>query len=215
MTRSEIIDIFRQECPEVTDRVVTDTVLGTWCEVGDKEVCARARLIVDQDGTTITTSENAEYYDITAYVSNFYAIDEYPGGGVTYDGVRLEKTTIAELDAEDENWRDNVAGTPEKYYMRGKYIYFDCPIDSDTHDVKVYAVLISNDFDDDNKKPFNEITMYEPFHYAMVLYLIMRAKFKVGKPEEREAARAEYEGYINWIKKETGGMKYASISLHP
>lgn len=215
MTRLEIIDRFREECPEITDRVVTDTVLGSWCEVGDQEICTRTRLIVDQDGTTITTVENQQYFDLTDKISKFYSIDEFPGGGVTYNGIRLTKTTIAELDAEDENWRDNAAGTPDKYYVRGKYLYLDRKIDSDADDIKVYSVLISDPFDNDSKTPFNQITMYEPFHYAVVLYLIMRAKAKVGKPEERNAARTEYEGYLSLMKREIGGLKFGPITMRP
>ena len=215
MTRREIIDMFREECPEVTERVITDAVLGSWCEVGDKEICARARLIVDQDGTIITTSLNSQYFDLPANIPKCYSIDEFPGGGVLYNNIRLEKTTISELDSEDESWRSNAAGTPEKYYVRGKYIYLDRPIDSNAEYLKVYSVLISDDFNDDNKTPFNQIAMYEPYHYAIVLYLIMRAKTKVGKPEERDTARKEYEEFIAWVKKEVGGMKYGSISLHP
>lgn len=215
MTREDIINRFRQENPEITDRVITDAVLNSWCIIGNQEICARARLIVDQDGTTIETNEDEQYWDLTNEIDKFYSIDEYPGGGVTYNDKRLTKTTMAKLDSESPNWRSRSSGTPKEYYIRGKYLYLDRPIDSNEYDIKIYSCLIADDFDDDAKTPYNQITMYEPYHPGLIFYLQWRAKAKIGKPEERNTAKQEFIDYANWIKREVGGMKYGQIYFQP
>ena len=215
MIRSEIISRFRQENAEISDRVITDSVLNSWLIVGDKEICARARLIVDDDGTTIETTEDDTHYDLTSKISKFYSIDTYPGGGVTYNDKRIHKTTIAKLDAESSNWRARSSGTPKEYYVRGKWLYLDRPVDSNEYDLKVYSVLIADDFDDDSKTPYNQITMYEPFHPGLIFYLAWRAKAKVGKPQDSAIAEQEYLNYVEWIKREVGGKKYDTISFQP
>ena len=215
MNREEIIARFREENPEITNRVITDAVLNSWCVVGDKDICAKARLIVDQNGTTIPTTEDDQYWDLTNEITKFYSIDEYPGGGVTYNDKRIDKTTMAKLDSESSNWRNRSAGTPREYYIRGKYLYLDKPVGSDEYDIKIYSVLISDDFDDDDKIPYNEITMYEPYHPGLVFYLQWRAKSKIGKPQERDNAKKDYDSYIKWIVREVGGMKYGPIYLRP
>lgn len=215
MTRLEILTRFREENPEITDRVLTDIVLNSWQLIGNQEICARARLIVDQDGTTIETAENDQSFDLTNEIDKFYSIDDYPGGGVTYNDKRLDKTTIAKLDSEALSWRSRASGTPREYYVRGKWLYLDRPVGSDEEDIKIYSVLIADDFDDDNKTPYNQITMYEPYHPGMIFYLTWRAKTKVGKPEDAARAKQEYLDYIQWVRREVGGMKYGPIFLQP
>jgi len=215
MTRSEILDRFRTENPEITDRVITDSQLHSFALIGDKEICAITRCIVDQDGTTISTTEDDQYYDLTAYITNFYDIDEYPGGGVTYDDKRIEKTTIAALDEDYPTWRNRSSGTPRKYYRRGQWMYLDRPIDSDAEDIKVYSVLISDDFDQDSITPYNQLTYLEPFHYGIVKYLQFKSKEKIGKRDDALKARQEYMEYTQWMKKMITGGKISAIRFEP
>jgi hypothetical protein len=205
MIRSEIIDQFRQQCPEIPSNVVTDVVLNGWCLTGDKEFCAETRCIVDQNGTAFNTAVNDIYYDLSSKITKFYDIDDFPGSGVLYNGKALTKTTMAELDVEDKNWRARDAGTPLKWYRRGKYLYLDRKIDTaGTNYMRVYAVLISDDWNA-NVMPFNQLAHLEPYHSSMVLYLIKKAKAKVGKREDAMAAQAEYLAYVAWAKKQIGG----------
>lgn len=210
MTRTELVAKFREENPEITIRVLTNTVLYSWLEEGDKEISMKTRCIVDQDGTTITTALNDQYYDLTAEISEFNDVDEYPGGGVTYNGKRIEEKTMAQLDQENPNWRSRSAGTPKAYYRRGKYLYLDRPIDANAYDIKVYAVLISNAYNTD-VMPFNQLQYLEPFHYSLIYYLQKRAKMKVGKTGQEIKALQEYDNYIKWMKRELGGGKYTAI----
>lgn len=213
MNRAEVISMFRTENPEITTRVISNALLGDWCKVGDKEICAITRCIVGKH--TITTSENDSYWDLTNEITNFYSIDEYPGGGVAYNGKRLKETSIAQLDRDTPSWRSNDAGTPKKYYRRGKYLYLDRPIDSEADDIDIYSVLISDDFDSDEKLPFNQLTYLEPFHTAMIFYLQKRAKMKIGKTGEEGKALREYNDYVMWMKKEIKGEVYSAIYLEP
>jgi len=214
MIRSEIIAMFRTENPEITSRVVTDAVLRDWLLVGDKDFCAKTRCIVDKDGTTITTTEDDTNYDLTIEVTSFYDIDEYPGGGVTYNDKRLKVTTIAKLDQDSRTWRSRASGTPREYYRRGKYFYLDRAVGSDADDIKVYAVLISTDWNTD-VAPYNQLTHLEPFHYGMQLWIKWKMKNKIGKGQEAVAAWSEYLEYTKWVKKELGGGKYGPITFRP
>jgi len=214
MIRSEIVQQFRDICPEIPSRVISDATLHTFLQSGDKEFCAETRCIVDQDGTQWLTAVNDQYYDLSSKITNFFDIDDYPGSGVLYDGEVLTKTTMGGLDAESKAWRARAVGTPKKWYRRGKYLYLDRPIDTANLYVKVYAVLISTDWTTDIS-PYNNLQHLEPYHPAMVLYLIKRAKAKVGKPEEATAAGQEYMSYLAWAKKQLSGNKFAPIHFVP
>ena len=211
MIRSEILSKFREENPEITDRVLTDAAAYSWLEEGNREICAITRCIVDQDGTTITTAEDDDHYDLSDKIDKFYDIDTYPGGGVTYNDKRIEEKTIAQLDHESPSWRSKSSGTPKGYYRRGKWIYLDRSIDSNEYDLKVYAVLIPDDFNDD-VMPFNELEYLEAYHYSLIYYLQKRAKMKIGKTGEETKALQEYGSYLKWMKKELGGGKYTEIN---
>jgi len=165
---------------------------------------------MDTDGTTITTTENDQSWDLTAEITDFYCIDDTYASGVLYNGKRLEKATMAQLDMEAINWRARGSGTPKKYYQRGKYLYLDRPIDVNAEDIVVYAILKSDDWDSD-VSPYNQLEYLEPFHPAMVLYLTMRAKSKIGKEEEARAAQVEYFAYQAWAKRQLAGGKAGPI----
>jgi len=213
MTRQEIIAKFRQENAEITTRVITDDVLASWLLSGNLDYATRLRCLVDQDGQTISTIEDQTYIDLTAEISNYYAVDEFPGGGVLYNNKRIKFATIGELDKENVAWRSRTAGTPKKYYQRGQFIYFDRPIDSNAEDVKVYCILLPDDFDADDKEPLNEIIFYRPFHDGLVRYLEWRAMGKIGKPQDETKALGIYERYIKWARREIGATKYGPISF--
>lgn len=217
MTRAEIIDMFRAENPEITERVATNTVLNNWCEVGDKLICALTRCIVGDAvfNSVASTSSYDTRYNLTAEITKFYDIDDYPGGGVSFDDDPLDKTSVAELDNENSSWRTRAAGVPEKYYRRGKWLYFDRPIKTAALEIRVYAVLISDDFDNDSKTPYNELEYLEPFHNGINKYLQWQAKLKVGKPEEGPIAQKEFYDFAAMMKKVIGGGKYSPIYFQP
>ena len=213
MTLSDILEKFRRENPDVTIRVADDSTVKDWMLSADKEACAIARCIVGDvtfNSVTSTSVYNTKY-DLVANVPKFYDIDNYPGGGVSFDDDPLDKTTVAELDQENEGWRTGSAGTPEKYYRRGKYLYFDCPVKTSGLEIRVYASLISDDFTGNDQTPYNGLSYLEPFHSAILKYLEWKGKTKVGKPGEAQAKRQEFIEYAQWMKSQLGGNKYSPI----
>lgn len=218
MTRLEIQQRFRDENPEITVNVVSVTTLNSWCLQGDKEICAKARLIVDTG--SIVAIEDQKNYDLSALLNKFYDIDEIPGGGlstVSTSGIerRVVKSSKSELDANRPSWRTGNSGTPKNYFRRGKYAYVVPAPDSSIASMNVDFVAISDDFNNDNITPYNQLTYLEPFHPAMVFYLTWRAKAKIGKPEEAASTKLAYDNYVLWMKREIGGGKYGAIQLKP
>ncbi len=212
MNRAELIDDFRVQNPEVDINVISDAQLSSFLLTGDKEVCAATRCIVGD--YSFTCVANAQYWDVTSLIPKFYAIDDYPGGAVCYDNKRLDLTTISELDHLSSSWRTRSAGTPKKYFMRGKYLWVDRPIETaDT--VQIYYAAISDDFNNDGITPYNQLLHLEPFHNALILYLTYRCKGKVGKPQEAQIAKSEYQDYVKWMKKEVTASKAGVIYFQP
>ena len=215
MTLSDIIARFRRENPEVTDRVADDPVVKDWAFDADKEICAITRCIVGDftfDSVVTTTVYNTKY-DLISKIPKFYDIDDYPGGGVSYDNDPLDKTSVAELDSEDKDWRTRSAGIPDKYYRRGQYLYFDYPIKTAAKEIRVYAVLISDDFTEDSQTPYNGLSYLEPYHPGISEYLNWKAKTKIGKPGEAQLKRQQFLDYANWMKKQIGWNKYSPIYI--
>jgi hypothetical protein len=217
MILTDILDVFRAENPELTERVISDVLLKLWAKQGDKEICALTRCIVDDYtfNSIVSSTVYTARYDLISQIPKFYDIDDFPGGGVSFDDDPLEKTSVAELDAKDSTWRERSAGTPEKYYRRGKYLYFDYPVLTADLEIRVYASLVSDDFTGDNSTPYNGLTYLEPYHYGIVKFLQWKAKQKVGKPNEAIAAQQEYSAYITFMKSQLGGNKFSPIKMRP
>lgn len=217
MILSDIVTLFRIENPDITDRVISDALLKKWCLTGDKEVCAITRCIVGDTtfNSVVSASVYNTKYDLTGLIPKFYDIDDFPGGGVSFDDDPLEKTTVSQLDADDSSWRERSAGTPEKWYRRGKYLYFDYPVLTADLEIRVYAVSISDDFNNDNITPYNQLTYLEPFHYGINKYLMWKAKEKIGKDQEKLVAKQEFYDYCSFMKKQLGGNKFSSINIQP
>lgn len=217
MIRTEIITRFREENPEMTANVISDTVLKSWLLVGDKEICAKARLIVTDD--TIDAVVGQSQYDLTA-LDKFYDIDRVPGDGVNRvdtDGryKRLIETTRAELSNINTNWRSAANGTPKYCYRRGKYLNVWPAPDSSIDSFAIDYVAISDDFDNDSITPYNQLAYLEVFHPALNFYLNWRAKVKVGKSDEAMTAMQLYVAYIEWMKRAIGGGKYGPMAFVP
>lgn len=217
MNRTQIIQQFRDDSPEITANVISDITLNSWLLVGDKEVCAKTSLIVSS-GSIPAVSGQANY-DVTT-LSKFYTLDENPGGGITRvnsDGneKRLDKTSKSELDFDSPSWRTASSGTPKKFFRRGKYIYVYPKPDSSITQFNLDFVCISDDFNSDAATPYNQLSYLEPFHPALIFYLTMRAKAKVGKPDEATSAMNFYNSYIAWMQKIIGGGKFSSIEFRP
>ena len=214
MTREEIRDDFRTESPEITTRVITDAVLNLWMKKANREICAETRCIVTNVSETFNTVANTQYYDLEARIDNFFDVDDMPGGGVYYNDVPLEKTSPSELNSSHRLWRSNTAGTPKKWFLRGKYLWFDKKPNA-AKDVDVDCVLIPNDFDADAKEPFNELGYLQVYSDGISKYLQWRCKAKVGKQEEAATAQKAFREYTAWMKKLVRSAKASAIFRRP
>lgn len=213
MTRTEIIDQFRQENPEITSRVITNTVLNSWLLEGNQNVCIRARCI-RKSATAIASVAEQAGYNLADEISDFFDISEHQDGGIAYDDDRLEERTKAWLDEHYSSWRTASSGTPKHYYRYMNYIYLYPKPDTSDEDIDVDYVAIPADFDS-NVEPFNQIKYLSVFSYSLVKWLKIKAKQKIGKPQDAANAMLEYEEYIKFMKKTIGGYQFGEISFRP
>ncbi len=213
-TRLDIRNDFRGENPEITANVISDAVLNSWLLKGNKEVCAATFCIVTNASVTFNTVINTQYYDLEANVAKFYAIDDMPGGGVFYNNKSLKKITPGEMNFIRRNWKTADAGTPLRYWVRGKYLWFEKAPDAVVQ-VAIDAYLIPDPFDDDAKTPYNQLAHLEPFHDALSKYLQWKCKEKIGKDDEGARAKAAYIDYVKWMKKKVKGSNQSAVFMRP
>lgn len=214
MTREEIRNDFRTENPEITDRVITDATLNLWMKKANKEICAETRCIVTNVSETFNTVIGTQYYDLEAEIDNFFDIDDLPGGGVYYNDVPLEKSSPSEMNSQRNRWRSAQSGTPRKWWMRGKYLWFDvAPVA--VQDVDIDCVLIPNDLSSDSQEPFNELGYLQVYSDGISKYLQWRCKAKVEKSEEAAIAQKAYIDYVAWMKKLVRRAKASAIFRRP
>jgi len=138
-----------------------------------------------------------------------------PGSGVVYNNRQLSSKSVALIDQQRPSWRTQASGVPRDYYRRNQFLNLGRK-PSATQDILVYTILLADPLDDDSKTPFNQFAHLEPFHYSLVLYLVMRAmRGKVRKKLAADEAEIEYDKYVDWIKKETYRGIYKNIQIRP
>ena len=215
MTRLEIRNKFRVENPEITSRVITDAQLNEFCEAGDLEICCISRCIMSNESEIISSVVNLQYYDLETQIDKFYDIDDMPGGGVYYNDLPLKKTSLSEMNYTKPRWKTASAGTPKKFWRRGKYLWLDVKPATADLEIAVDCVYIPDPFDADDKEPFNEIGSLQPYAEAIIKYLQWRCKQKIGKHDEAAIAEKDYSAYVNWMKKRVSAAKYSAVYIKP
>ena len=215
MNRADLREKFRAENPELTTRVVTDATLNSWMLTSNKEVCCETRCIMTNASEIIDSVVDVQYYDLETQISNFLDIDDMPGGGVYYDDKPLKKVTAGEMNYIKGSWKDSASGTPERYWRRGKYLWFDVAPDTSAVEIAVDCILKPDDFDSDTKEPFNQLGYLQDYSDAISKYLQWRTKQKVGKQDEAAIAFRDYTGYVKWMKKRVKSAKLSAIFLRP
>ena len=217
MTRTEIIAAFRAENPDIPSNVVTDPTLNSWLIEGNKDFCMQTYCITGSGSFSATVGTDT--YDLTdsdsdAYIENFLDIDEFPGGGVTFNGKRIRFVTKSDLDHKTRSWRSNSNGTPEKYFMRGESITFERP-PSVASTITVDAILYPDDFDNDNIEPFNQRPSLSGYSYGLVYYITFRAKRAKKKKATADAAELEYQNYVTRARKRIRKGTHGPIQFRP
>lgn len=215
MTRAELRNQFRVENPEITDRVITDAELNSFMLSANKQICCETMCIVSNVTETFNSVVDTQYYDLESNITNFYSIDDNPGGGVYYNDLPLTKTTPAELNRNNRSWKSRSSGTPLKYWLRGKYLWFDRAPDASSIEIGVDCAYIPDDFDADGKEPFNELGHLQVFTDGIVKYLQWRCKQKIGKFDEAANAKNDLASYTAWMRKQVRGAKNMTSQIRP
>ena len=216
MTRQELRARFRVESPEITERVITDSQLNTMMLDANLEVSCETRCIVRNEPIALDSVEDQQFYDLQTLVPSFYAIDDLPGDGVSYDGSSLDKSSPGEEKYLSKTWRSREAGTPKRYWLRGgRYLWLDRKPDTSDLEILVECVLYPEDFDGDSDEPFNGLEHLQVFAPAIIKYCQWQTKAKVGKPEESAIAYNVYAKYVAWMKKTIKGGKHGAIFIKP
>ena len=201
MNRAEIRQTFRNENADIPSRVVSDATLNDWCKLGNIEICAKTYCIVTNTSETFTSVASAWYYDMADEVAKFFDIDDFPGGGVYYDNKPLKKTTPGRMNTIDSTWKLRSNGTPTRYWRRGQYLWFDCPTEADKT-IAVDCVLIPDDFDSDEKSPYNSLVHLGSYHDAIVKYLKWRGKQAIKDSQGAAIAYSYYTKYWQAMRKQ-------------
>lgn len=213
MIRSEIRTKFREENPEVTEKVASDATLNSWMFTADKEISALTRCIVSNESEIIDSIVEAQFYDLST-ISKFYDIDDFPGGGVYYNDEPVTKGNPSELNRIRRNWKsDSSSDTISKWWRRGKYIWFDKKTKTADLEIAIDCVYISSDFNGDSDMPFNNLNHLIPFHDSISKYLQWRIKQKLNKQDEAKIAKADYLSYVKWMKSEVSGYSKSAIRM--
>lgn len=213
MTRAELREKFRAENPEITDRVITDSVLNSWMVTANEEVCVETRCIVSEESAVINSIEGTQKYDLEENISRFLDLDDLPGGGVYYNGVPLKKSSPGEENYLNKRWKSASNGIPKRYWKRGKFLWLNVPPDTDDVEIEVDCVLIPVEVNSDDDEFFEGLGHLQPFCDSINKYLQWRTKQKVGKYEEANVAHQDYLTYLGWMRKKVKAGKYGAIFL--
>lgn len=214
MTRAELRTRFRNENPEITDRVISDAVLSAWMIVGNLEICTITRCIVSNALQNIQSVDGQAYYDLET-ITNFLDIDDMPGGGVYYEDNPLKKASPGEMNLLTKNWRAADEGTPTKWWRRGKYLWLYPTPDTSAEDIDIECILKPNSWTSDVEGPFNNLGHLESYHDGISKYLQWRCKEKIGKLEEAQKCKKDYIDYVQWMKKMVSGYSKSAIFFKP
>lgn len=215
MNRADLRTKFRTENPEITDRVISDTLLNGWMLTANEEICVETRCIVSEESYVINSVAGTQKYNLESNITRFLDIDDLPGGGVYYNNVPLKKSSPGEENYINKRWKTASNGTPKRYWRRLKWLWLNVPPDTSSIEIAVDCVLKPNDFDSDSEEPFNDLQHLQPFCDGINKYLQWRAKQKVGKFDEASVAQRDYLTYLAWMKKKVRAGKYGAIYLKP
>ena len=213
-TRLEFRNNFRAENPEITQNVISDSLLNAWMLKGNQEICAATFCILSNESYTFNSSTTAQYYDLEANINKVYAIDDMPGGGVYFDNIPVKKVTPGEMNYIRKSWKTASPGIPRRYWRRGKYLWFEVK-PSAVKQIAIDAYLLPDDFDDDSKMPFNNLGHLIPFHDAMIKYLQWKCKEKIGKDDEGIKAELAYTKYVAMMKSRCKAGNQQSVFFRP
>lgn len=215
MNRQNIRQKFRDENPEITERVISDSTLNSWMATANDEICCETRCIVSNEPEVIESQANIKYYDLESNIENFYDIDNFPSVGVYYNGKGLKLSSAGEENDRNKNWRNASSGTPLRFWRKGKYLWLHPTPDTSDIEIEVDCIFKPETFNSDTQEPFNGLGHLQPYCDGINKYLQWRVKAKVGKIDESTIAHKDYLTYVSWMKKQIKGNKYNAVRIKP
>jgi hypothetical protein len=189
--RTMVRSLVRDNTPSSGSPVFSDTLLGEYINIIQREIAMNTWCIEDSHTYTIVAGQR-EYQ----FTSDMVAITR-----VTLDNELIEQKSIAKLDDSD-TWEVNVqTATPTNYYVRHttvSVIGFDT-FPSTSTDTSFTAWYVKNptEMSSDTDEPFNGQARLEPFHYAIVLGASALISYAYGKPSDGDKY---YTLYIDRVK---------------
>jgi len=168
---SELRSKLKRDHPEI--KGFTDAQINTELNEGSLEIAQVTECLPTNEDQTLT--KDTETF---ALPSDFLNIDRE--GGVLAKILssntkfqRLHYRTQEELDSDYSFWRDQTAGTPHSYFIRGTNVHIFPKFSgtSVSSGLRIYyfqspTVMTTGS----DQEPFNNVSYLDPFHKTVVLY---------------------------------------------
>lgn len=184
MDLGEIKDEVKSQSGDESGALITDADITRWVNFGQ----------IDLVRKTDVLQEHAET-DAVASDGSYTVPDDYVKlRRVTYDGQKLARTNLEELDNLHPN-RDktNPTGTPTHYYVWGRKLWvYPAPANLGVGLLDIYYVPRPAELINDSDIPEVPVTMHED----LVRYCLARAKEKDEETQDAQNIMADYENRV-------------------
>lgn len=200
MKLQEIITVSRLVLPTAQETKVTDANLTFLANEASKSIALKGKLRrVSKSFNLVTTSNE---YIVTDIDSDFLNTDS--SGLWRYDGsnfTKLYRTTIENMDYDFRSWRDNSAGTAQKYFIQDNTIFLDrTAATAVTNGLKLYYIKKYSDMIDNEHYPFHkdgaqnvELNQYSDLCWSIIDFIEWQISKALGKDEVVIAKQQIYE----------------------
>jgi len=209
MTVAEILSRVRVNLKDqsvATDRQqFNDTSLIQYLNDGQREANVLAWLL--QDIYTITLVSGTREYNLPA--------DFLSTSRVLHNNLKLEQTSLDQLDADSKGWLAATGATPQKYYLyRSTYTlmgFHPKPTSPTVTSVVVYYIKQPVEITATTETPWNGWNTLTPYHSALVYYVTYRAFRAL---EENDLANMYYQEWATSIEMMRKGI-YSMPDFNP
>lgn len=183
----------------------TDATLITFLNDGQREANVLSWLLQTQ--TTLTLVAGTREYTLPA---NFLATDR-----VIHNNIKLEQTSLSQLDANNTGWLNSTGATPQKYYLYRTTTtvmgFHPKPSSPTVTSVTVYYLQQPIEISATSETPWNGWNNLTPYHSALIYYVSYRAFRSL---EETELANAYYQEWLGSIEMMRRGI-YSTPDFNP
>ncbi len=187
--------------PAAKTSVFTNTVLDSLLNDAARDVAFNIGLY-EKNKLFDIVAEKQEYSLTTEVSNNDYLRINKPGVK-WYDGTGwddLDQVTIAYLDEEYPNWRDDTSGDPQRYAIeKDTLIFHPKPDTSGTGYGRIYYFAAPPKMTSDTHYPFpiessqeTPISQFRVLNEAILKYVYWKSNNPLSKEEQRDPAETEY-----------------------